>query len=338
MNFNTPKKSSDSSDDFFKNTLSTFDVTSIIHINNYDDASQIKHDLIHYIFKKNLSFDKMPDKVLTNIDNKNYQNISNLKQIDEITITMKHDVNSIAYLFHPKNPNNQLIVYQQGHSGDFYNGIDSIETFLDDGFTVIAFAMPLLGNNNNPIFEHDSFGMIKLIDHDQLPMLQTNSFSPIQFFVEPIMISLNYLDKNYSFDSYNMVGISGGGWTTTVYSAIDDRIDDSFSIAGSYPIYLRYQPKNLGDYEQLESELYNVANYLDLYILSSIGQNRTHTQIFIKDDPCCFGDGEYLHYDKILTDHIATLDGSFKIIEDDSIHAHKISENILKLISNSILQ
>lgn len=338
LNFNITKKSSDSLEKFSKNTLSNFNITSIIHIKNHADAFKIRNDLIHYIFKNNMFFDKMPDKVSTNIENENYQNLSNLKQIDEITITMKYNVNSIAYLFHPINSNNKLIVYHEGHSGDFYNGIDSIETFLDNGFTVLAFSMPLLGNNNNPILEHDSFGMIKLFDHDQFILLQTDSFSPIQFFVEPIMISLNYLDKNYRFDSYNMVGISGGGWTTTVYSAIDERIDKSFSIAGSYPIYLRYQSKNLGDYEQLEPGLYNTANYLDLYILSSVGQNRTHTQIFIKDDPCCFGDGEYMYYEKVLTDHVASLDGSFKIIEDDSIHTHKISKIILKLISNSISQ
>ena len=259
-----------------------------------------------------------------------------MKQIDEITITMKYNVNSIVYLFHPVNSNNKLIVYHQGHSGDFYNGKKSIDFFLSEGFTVLAFAMPLLGNNNNPTLEHESFGEITLFDHDQFILLQTNSFSPIQYFVEPIMTSLNYLDQNYNFDSYTMVGISGGGWTTMLYSAIDERITNSFSIAGSYPIYLRIQPKNLGDFEQLDPELYTVANYLDLYILSSIGQNRSHTQIFIKDDPCCFGDMEYLHYEQILTEHIRTLDGSFRIILDDSIDAHDISETILKSISNWI--
>ena len=41
---------------------------------------------------------------------------------------------------------------------------------------------------------------------------------------------------------------------------------------------------------------------------------------------------------KILTEHITTLDGIFKIIEDDSINEHQISENILKLISYTVSQ
>ena len=338
LNFYNVKKLSGTIEDFSKSPLNTFDVESIIHIKNNNDASKIRTDLINYIFSNNFPSNKMPDKILKNINDKDFDNISNLKQIDELVIIMKYDVNSVAYLFHPEDSNNKLIIYHQGHSGDFYHGKDSIESFLNDGFTVISFAMPLLGKNNNPILEHESIGTIKLIDHDQFVFLETNSFSPIQFFVEPIMVSLNYLDKNYNFDSYSMIGISGGGWTTTVYSAIDERIDDSFSIAGSYPIYLRIQPKNLGDYEQLQPELYNIANYLDLYILSSIGSNRSHTQIFIKDDPCCFGDGEYIHYEKSLTDHVTTLGGTFKIIEDDSINEHQISENILKLISYTVSQ
>jgi hypothetical protein len=338
LNTTISNNSSNLLEDFSKKTLTNFDVKSIIHIQNNNDATEIRNNLVDYIFKKNIFLDKMPDKIIKNIDNENYYNIFNLKQIDEITIMMKHDVNSVAFLFHPINSNNQLIIYHQGHSGDFYTGKNSIETFLNDGFTVLAFTMPLLGNNNNPILDHDSFGKIKLTSHKQFVLLETNSFSPIQYFVEPIIISLNYLDKNYNFDSSNMVGISGGGWTTTLVSAIDERINDSFSISGSYPIYLRYQLKNLGDYEQLEPKLYNVANYLDLYILSSIGQDRSHTQIFIKDDSCCFGDGEFLHYDQVLTNHVSTLDGSFRIIEDDSIHSHNISETTLKLISNLILQ
>ena len=338
LNFYNLNKLSDTTEDFSKDSLYTFDVESIINIKNHNDASKIRTNLINYIFSNNLPSNKIPDKISINIDDKKYQNMSNLKQIDELVVIMKYDVNSVAYLFHPENSNNKLIIYHQGHSGDFYNGKDSIESFLDDGFTVISFTMPLLGKNNNPIIEHESFGTIKLIDHDQFVLLETSSFSPIQFFIEPIIVSLNYLDENYNFDSYNMVGISGGGWTTTVYSAIDERINDSFSVAGSYPIYLRNEPKNLGDYEQLQPELYNIANYLDLYILSSIGSDRSHTQIFIKDDPCCFGDGEYVHYKKILTEHITTLDGIFKIIEDDSINEHQISKNILELISHSISQ
>ena len=36
-----------------------------------------------------------------------------------------------------------------------------------------------------------------------------------------------------------MAGLSGGGWTTTLYAAIDPSIRYSFPVAGTIPLYLR---------------------------------------------------------------------------------------------------
>ena len=55
--------------------------------------------------------------------------------------------------------------------------------------------------------------------------------------------NFNSLDENFDFDSYYMMGISGGGWTTVLYSAIDDRISQSYSVAGTYPIFMRSDSK-----------------------------------------------------------------------------------------------
>ena len=38
-----------------------------------------------------------------------------------------------------------------------------------------------------------------------------------------------------------MVGISGGGWTTGVYSALDPRIEKSFVVAGTAPTVFEIQ-------------------------------------------------------------------------------------------------
>ena len=50
----------------------------------------------------------------------------------------------------------------------------------------------------------------------------------------------------YNFKRYSMIGLSGGGWTTVVYAAIDERISDSFSVAGSIPFYLRVDEQRYG--------------------------------------------------------------------------------------------
>ena len=64
---------------------------------------------------------------------------------------MEYGIDSKAYLFLPKIQNENLIIYHQGHSGDFYNGKETIQYFLDNDFAVLAFSMPLTGQNSNPI-------------------------------------------------------------------------------------------------------------------------------------------------------------------------------------------
>ena len=108
---------------------------------------------------------------------------------------MDYSVNSIAYHFHPINSNNKLIIYHQGHRGDFILGKNTIQFFLNKGYSVIAFTMPLIGTNNKPIVSTEKLGTFKLVSHDSLNLLESNNFSPLKFFIEPVILSLNYLDK-----------------------------------------------------------------------------------------------------------------------------------------------
>ena len=321
-----------------KNIIYENDVNSIIHIKTADDISKLKNDLIDFIWSgdgfPNL---KLPNSVQTDISNLLYDDFVNLQQIDQIDVVMDYGVNSISYLFVPESSNNKLIIYHQGHAGDFYKGKETIQFFLENNYTVLAFSMPLLGMNDQPILEVPNIGTIKLTSHEHLRFLESSNFSPIKFFMEPITVSLNYLDENYDFSSYDMIGISGGGWTTTLYPAIDSRISQSYSIAGSVPIYLRSTPQNYGDYEQWLPELYQNANYLDLYIMNSYGDDRKFVQIFNKYDPCCFSGELYKSYENEIQESISQLKkGHFDIYLDDSHKSHKISESALKIIFDSM--
>ncbi len=90
-----------------------------------------------------------------------------------------------------------------------------------------------------------------------------------------------------------MIGLSGGGWTTNIIAAIDNRIKYSFSIAGSMPLYYRYGG-SLGDIEQYIPQLYrDVAGYLDIYILGAFGKGRKQIQILNRYDDCCFGEMQH---------------------------------------------
>ena len=307
-------------------------IDSLILINSENDVIDKRKTLTNFIWNDQVPYSSTI-LVDENIIDERYQNLSNLKSIHRLDISMEYNINSIAYLFLPENSNNKLIIYHQGHSGDFVNGKDNIDFFLDKNYTVLAFSMPLLGMNNQPIIDLEHFGKIKFTNHKQLQFLESSEFSPVKFFIEPIGVSLNYLDENFDFDSYYMMGISGGGWTTVLFSAIDDRISQSYSVAGSYPIFMRSDSKNIGDYEQIIPELYAIANYLELYILNSYGDNRIHVQISNNNDPCCFsGNISGIYDNKINEKLIALKSGNFSLYIDDSHNKHKISEYSRSLI------
>jgi len=316
-------------------------VDSLIKIDSKSDIDQ-KREFLTEFFWDTTTFQRIKDKspspeVETNISDSNYKDLQNLKRIDRLTVEMEYGINSISYLFIPKQSNEKLILYHQGHGGDFILGKDTIQFFLDRNFTVVAMAMPLLGMNNQPIVEIDGLGEMTLTSHKKLGLLETDSFNPMKLFLDPIQINLNFLDKEYDFKRYSMIGLSGGGWTTVVYSAIDERISDSFSVGGSIPFYLRVDSRDMGDYEQTNIELYKNVNYLELYVLSAYGDGRQHVQIFNKNDPCCFsGDGNET-YEFVIKDRISQLGkGDFQIFIDDSHKEHKISENVLGIILKSI--
>jgi len=312
-----------------------FDITSIIHIQNEKDVFEKRNKLIIYIFKDNETFyNKIPTNIDLNIHDERYSTMENLEQINKFSILMEYGVNSYPYLFLAKENNKKLVIYHQGHDGDFIKGKETIQALLKKNYSVLALSMPLTGQNTNPVVELENFGKFTLIYHNDLKFLETQNFSPLEYFIEPISSSLNYIDNNYSFEHYYMMGISGGGWTTGVYSAIDPRIEKSFPIAGTAPIFLRFNnPTNFGDYEQLVPDFYNIANYLDQYIMASYGNGREQLQIFNKHDPCCFSGNQYKIYEDEIQDVLSHLGkGKFSIFIDNNNKKHSISEDALELI------
>ena len=317
------------------------DIEHLITIDTKSDIDSKRNFLTEYFWNvESLQhiIDKSPlPEVEYNIDDSRYSDFQNLKRIDRLTIEMEYGINSVSYLFMPEESNEKLIFYHQGHGGDFILGKDTIQFFLNRNFTVLALTMPLIGMNNQPIIEIDGLGQMKLSSHEQLRLLETNNFNPMKLFLDPIQINLTFLKKEYDFHRYSMIGLSGGGWTTVVYSAIDERISDSFSVAGSIPFYLRVDERDIGDYEQANIDLYQNVNYLELYILSSYGDGRKHIQIFNKNDPCCFSGNGYDTYESVVKDRILQLGkGDFQIFEDDTHYEHKISYITLEHIVKNI--
>jgi len=317
------------------------DLNSLVKIDKESNIDQKRNDLIEFFWNvgslQRVQHDGQLPEIESGISDSSYSNFQNLKRIDKLTVEMEYGINSVSYLLLPEESNQKLILYHHGHDGDFLLGNDTIQFFLERDFTILAMTMPLVGMNNQPIIEIDGFGEMHLISHDQFSLLEHNSFNPMKLFVHPIQANLNFLDKEYDFKRYSIVGLSGGGWTGLVYSAIDDRISDSFSVASSMPFYLRVDARDIGDYEQTNIDLYRITNYLELYILAGYGDDRKHIQIFNKNDPCCYSGIGYESYEFFIKDKLTKLGkGSFQILMDDTHSEHKISNTVLEYIRKNI--
>jgi hypothetical protein len=311
-------------------------LTDVIHVRDVKDIDDRRERLIRTVWKGAFPSDKMPTSVdIDYYDGRYYELINNfsdnLGRIDRINVSMEYGVDSIAYHFHPLHGNNKLVIYQRGHEGDFIFGADTIKFFLDRNYSVIAFCMPLDGMNSRPVVRTESFGDVRLKNHDSLPMLESDSFTPMKYFLEPLAVTLNYVGKNFNYDSVSMIGLSGGGWTTTVYSAIDPRISRSYPVAGSLPNHMR---EEWGDWEQGYLPILRIADYLDMYVMGSYGKGRKQMQILNSKDACCFKGETYEKqpYEADINRRLSSLgSGEFRVrIENYSGHA--ITDSALQAV------
>lgn len=154
----------------------------------------------------------------------------------------------------------------------------------------------------------------------------------IKYLIEPVVIALNYLDQAHDYEHVTMMGISGRGWTTTLAAAVDPRIQHSYPVAGSYPIYLRSDSiSDWGDWEQTVPQLYGeTCNYLELYVLGSYGTDRQQLQVINQYDPCCFAGIKSETYRDIVRQRVRQLGrGNFDVLVDDTHDNHAISEYVM---------
>lgn len=271
------------------------------------DAADAREEMIELVFGAPLPT-RLPDDVVLTIDPAFEGHL-----IHQITVDTD-DLTSIAYLIHPVPWNGGLAIYHQGHEGDFRDhGTRTISGLLDAGYQVLAFSMPMLGMNIHPF---------PTSEHVQL----RGRGHPLRYFIDPVIVALNWVEQNFIYSRRVMVGLSGGGWTTVVVAAIDRRIDASYPVAASWPHYLRDRFGFFGDYEERIT-----PNYLELYLMAT-HPRREQVQIFNEFDLCCFGglySYDYLSYTAYLANQWG---GRFQILMDHGQLEHEISRYSLSQI------
>jgi dienelactone hydrolase len=298
------------------------DVPSLIRVRTAEDVARVRKELIAFIWKNDGRLPTSAEVVRAGAELP--KPLANSQATCEtLTVAMEPGFKSVVYHFIPKTPNKRLAIFHQGHDHAWASGggADTVAFLLEKGYSVMVFQMPLFGDNKR-------FSPVGIGSHDAMAKLASRDLEPIKFFVEPVAVALNYAAKQSAPEDVVMIGLSGGGWTTTLYAALDPRVRLSFPVAGTLPDYLRVgRPGDKGDWEQFYPDLYKIANYLDLYVMGSSGQGRRQRQVLNKYDTCCFWGVGYRTYEK----HVAkTVAGAFDVYLDESHRSHLVSRDALK--------
>ena len=145
-----------------------------------------------------------------------------------------------------------LIVYTQGHGGnpfDLYYHNELRKRLTNSGCDFLSLSMLGLGLNRGQIsfpVDLSAPGIPVHLDEKQATMHNLTSFfhdqkfsnlGPLALFLSGHYKIIHSLRDNYS--KIAAIGISGGGWYTTILSALIPDIELSISVAGSLPLAFR---------------------------------------------------------------------------------------------------
>ncbi|HIZ34309.1 MAG TPA: hypothetical protein H9815_00915, partial [Candidatus Ruania gallistercoris] len=216
-----------------------------------------------------------------------------------------------------------------------------MRTLLDRGYRVAAVDMPLQGWNSTTMDPPPGGGPPPgdPASHERFAGYERDDFCAATYFLDPVLTLVNYAEQLGPLTEVVTVGFSGGAWTTVLHAAIDPRVTVSVQIAGTWPFYLRPTPAehpNFGDWEQRRESLpglYDIAGYLDLYLLGVAGSGRRQLQVLNRFDPSCFPGVGYRSYAQPVRDRARLLGGDWEVLDDATHATHQISPYAVDLVA-----
>jgi hypothetical protein len=324
-------------------------------------ADAKRQQLINYIWPGGLPTSTLP-AVTTNISFPSTLTgitsslVSSIDVLDANVSGM--DFHSISYLIHPKNTANvdRLAIVHQGHSSSSTSldyGIGATANrLLQDGYSVITVQMPLNGWNTDhtvvvpggttvAIAGSGSGGHTEMFDRLG-PVLGGGAV--FRFFLEPVVQAINYFKQvTPGLKDINMIGLSGGGWTTHMAAAIDTRIKLIEACSGSAPLYEINKGIKAGtwhdapDQEQCYTPMFDerinadgsgggIATWLEIYALGGYGDGRRQIMTNVEGDQ--YFNGHFADSFKNIVSDVVQHElqkGKWEHVLDTATSLHSIS-------------
>ncbi|MCS7024498.1 MAG: hypothetical protein NZV14_06835 [Bryobacteraceae bacterium] len=127
------------------------------------------------------------------------------------------------------------------------------------------------------------------LNHYAMPQIDLTGTSGLAVFYLALEKALDFALAHPNADPRRVAvtGLSGGGWQTTILSALDERIGLAVPVAGhsSFVTRAQWPDFDLGDSEQTPSDLATLADYLHL---SAMMAPKPLLLINNEKDNCCF--------------------------------------------------
>jgi len=262
----------------------------------------------------------------------NTANVSNASSWDRLTFAM-NDVDGFSwshkcYLAHTnQTPNGKLLIVCNGHASDVASGYESMFTqALGYGYDVLYCAMPVVGDNTET---NPTITLTSSSGHNQMLSggLDRVGYSPIELFLFDKFSAINHLNGSYSEIIIN--GNSGGGWTSCIIGALDERVDITFTNRGMGLRSFKFKETAI-DYEQGGMPtyawtsaiagttvsgtrlyaIYTATTFFDLLAMCASSGRQVYRFTHQADDCCFFGTQSWVWMDVMKT-LCGTMGGHF---------------------------
>tara|TARA_B100000212_G_scaffold342572_1_gene330732 strand:+ start:9 stop:1190 length:1182 start_codon:yes stop_codon:yes gene_type:complete len=333
-----------------QNNKNKYNQVDFIDLENKEDFIKKRAELNKFIYGERREQKEHIVNIKDNITDSKFNEKIFVNGINKLTFIRNNGINSIAYHFKAKNSINKLLVFHEGirgnylkknQLGNFVVSKRQIKFFLSKGYDVLAISLPTLGLNPKPIVNIKNIGKVKIDAPYKISLIDQDDGSHfLRYFIEPVSELLDFTLTHNKFDDVAMIGIGSGGWVTTLAAASDLRIKKSFSVSGTLPIALLNKDfgKSNANYFEYVPSFYLRFNYLDLYLLSAHGINRSHNQIYIINDPRRFSGEAYKLYADDLKKMAKNLPNTeFDFYKDSSTFENNISKESLEFIYQKLL-
>ena len=113
-------------------------IHALITIKGADSVAKVRRSLTNILWADTLPARSDVEISTISIEDRYGHFGAAVLSIEQLVVQMEYELDSKMHLFHPVSRNGVLVIYHQGHKGDFLNGSNTIRGLLDEGYSVLA--------------------------------------------------------------------------------------------------------------------------------------------------------------------------------------------------------